>query len=462
MFDTKVYSSRRKVLAGKVGDGIVLLLGNGEAECNYADNAYLFRQDSTFLYYFGLDKPSLAGVIDTATGEEVIFGDDVDMDDIIWMGPQPRIAEEAATVGVGATAPLSALAGYLKEASLKGRRIHFIPQYRSHNRIMLHRLLGMGLDEVDASSSDALVMAVISQRLIKEKCEIDEIDKACNLGYAMHYTAMKLMREGMVEQELVGAMEGVCISGGYMTSFPTILSQHGETLHNHRHDGVLSAGKLCVIDAGAEIASHYASDFTRTWPVGGRFTTRQKEIYTIVSTANQYALETARPGITYKDVHLGASRIILQGLSNLGLVKGDMEEMIAAGVQGLFMPHGLGHNMGLDVHDMENLGELWVGYNGEPKSTLFGLKSLRLARPLEPGFVFTIEPGIYFIPELIDRWRAEGRFTQFLCYDAIDRWRHFGGLRNEENYLITPTGARLLGHKRKPMSIDEIYAVRQG
>ncbi len=457
MFDTKVYSSRRKVLAGKVGDGIILLLGNGEAECNYADNAYLFRQDSTFLYYFGLDKPSLAGVIDTATGEEIIFGDDVDMDDIIWMGPQPRIAEEAATVGVGATAPLSALAGYLKEASLKGRRIHFIPQYRSHNRIMLHRLLGMGLDEVDASSSDALVMAVISQRLIKEKCEIDEIDKACNLGYAMHYTAMKLMREGMVEQELVGAMEGVCISGGYMTSFPTILSQHGETLHNHRHDGVLSAGKLCVIDAGAEIASHYASDFTRTWPVGGRFTTRQKEIYTIVSTANQYALETARPGITYKDVHLGASRIILQGLSNLGLVKGDMEEMIAAGVQGLFMPHGLGHNMGLDVHDMENLGENRVGYDpGQERARQLGLGSLRMARSLVPGQVITDEPGIYFIPALIEKWRAEGHNAQYINFSKLESYYDFGGIRLEDDLLITASGARLLGAKRLPITVDEV------
>ena len=457
MFDSKTYISRRKTLAQKVGNGIILLPGNSEVGCNYADNTYLFRQDSTFLYYFGLDKPSLAGIIDTETGEEIIFGNDVDIDDIVWMGPQPLMKDEAAKVGVHRSEPLSKLEGYIKDAAAKGRKIHFIPQYRDDNRILLSGMLGLPIAGVNEKASLDLVLAVISQRLIKEECEIREIDMACNLGYAMHYTAMKLMKPGMIEQELVGAMEGVCISGGYMVSFPTILSQHGETLHNHKHDGVLTEGKLCVIDAGAEIGSHYASDFTRTWPVGGRFTQKQKEIYTIVSNANQYALETARPGITYRDVHLGAGRIILKGLSEIGLVHGDLDEMVAAGVQGLFMPHGLGHNMGLDVHDMENLGENHVGYDpGQERAKQLGLGSLRMARKLVPGQVITDEPGIYFIPALIEQWRKEGHNAQYIDFKALESYYDFGGIRLEDDLLITASGARLLGSKRLPITVKEV------
>ncbi len=457
MFDSKTYISRRKTLAQKVGNGIILLPGNSEVGCNYADNTYLFRQDSTFLYYFGLDKPSLAGIIDTETGEEIIFGNDVDIDDIVWMGPQPLMKDEAVKVGVHRSEPLSKLEGYIKDAVAKGRKIHFIPQYRDDNRILLSGMLGLPIAGVNEKASLDLVLAVISQRLIKEECEIREIDMACNLGYAMHYTAMKLMKPGMIEQELVGAMEGVCISGGYMTSFPTILSQHGETLHNHKHDGVLTEGKLCVIDAGAEIGSHYASDFTRTWPVGGRFTQKQKEIYTIVSNANQYALETARPGITYRDVHLGAGRIILKGLSEVGLVHGDLDEMVAAGVQGLFMPHGLGHNMGLDVHDMENLGENHVGYDpGQERAKQLGLGSLRMARKLVPGQVITDEPGIYFIPALIEQWKKEGHNAQYIDFKALESYYDFGGIRLEDDLLITASGARLLGSKRLPITVEDV------
>ena len=457
MFDSKTYISRRKTLAQKVGNGIILLPGNSEVGCNYADNTYLFRQDSTFLYYFGLDKPFLAGIIDTETGEEIIFGNDVDIDDIVWMGPQPLMKDEAAKVGVHRSEPLSKLEGYIKDAAAKGRRIHFIPQYRDDNRILLSGMLGLPIAGVNEKASLDLVLAVISQRLIKEECEIREIDMACNLGYAMHYTAMKLMKPGMIEQELVGAMEGVCISGGYMVSFPTILSQHGETLHNHKHDGVLTEGKLCVIDAGAEIGSHYASDFTRTWPVSGRFTQKQKEIYTIVSDANQYALETARPGITYRDVHLGAGRIILKGLSEVGLVHGDLDEMVAAGVQGLFMPHGLGHNMGLDVHDMENLGENHVGYDpGQERAKQLGLGSLRMARKLVPGQVITDEPGIYFIPALIEQWKKEGHNAQYIDFKALESYYDFGGIRLEDDLLITASGARLLGSKRLPITVEDV------
>ena len=457
MFDKQVYISRRKRLLEQVRSGVILLLGNSEASCNYPDNQYAFRQDSSFLYFFGLDKPDLAAVIDAGTGEEWIFGDDVDIDDIIWMGPQPLIADQAATVGVSKTAPFSKLTDCLKQAQQKGRTIHYLPPYRNHNKILLHQMLGIGFDALKAGASEELVKAVVALRLIKEPCEIDQIDKACNLGYAMHLTAMKMMRLGMVEQELVGVMEGVCMSGGVMTSFPTILSQHGETMHNHAHDGILTEGRLCVIDAGVEIASHYCSDNTRTLPTSGKFTQKQKDIYEIVLTANDYAREAARPGVAYRDIHLGASKIIVQGLKNLGLGHGDVDEMVAAGVQGLFMPHGLGHNMGLDVHDMEDLGENYVGYDpDQTRANQLGLGSLRMARKLCPGHVITDEPGIYFIPALIEKWKSEGHNAQYINFARLESYYDFGGIRLEDDLLITETGARLLGAKRLPITVEDI------
>ncbi len=459
MFEKQVYISRRRKLMEKVGDGLILLLGNSEASCNYPDNQYQFRQDSSFLYFFGLDKPDLAAVLDPGTGEEWVFGDDVDIDDIIWMGPQPFIADQAAEVGVAHTAPFAKLADCLMEAKKKGRTIHFLPPYRNHNKLLLHSMLGLDFDQMKAAASTKLIEAVVSLRITKEPCEIEEIDKACNLGYAMHVTAMKMMRLGMVEQELVGVMEGVCRSGGVMTSFPTILSQHGETLHNHRHDAVLADGKLCVIDAGVEIASHYCSDNTRTLPTGGKFTQKQKDIYNIVLAANDYAREAAFPGVTYRDVHLGASKIIVQGLKNLGLLRGDVDEMVAEGVQGLFMPHGLGHNMGLDVHDMEDLGENHVGYDpDQTRARQLGLGSLRMARRLVPGHVITDEPGIYFIPALIEKWKGEGHNARFINFDKLESYYDFGGIRLEDDLLITPKGARILGAKRIPITVEEVEA----
>ena len=457
MFEKQVYISRRKRLAEKVGEGLILLLGNSEASCNYTDNQYLFRQDSSFLYFFGLDKPDLAAVIDTESGEEILFGNDVDIDDIIWMGPQPLIAEQAASAGVACSAPFARLADCLTLAKEKGRTIHFLPPYRNHNKILLHDLLGTALHGMREAASQKLIEAVVSLRILKEACEIEEIEKACNLGYAMHVTAMRMMRLGMVEQELVGVMEGVCRSGGVMPSFPIILSQHGETMHNHRHDDVLTEGRLCVIDAGAEIASHYCSDHTRTLPTGGKFTQKQKDIYTIVLAANDYAREAARPGVCYRDVHLGAAKIIVQGLKNLGLIHGDVDEMVAAGVQGLFMPHGLGHNMGLDVHDMEDLGENYVGYDpGQVRAKQLGLGSLRMARKLVPGHVITDEPGIYFIPALIEKWKSEGHNAQYINFAKLENYYDFGGIRLEDDLLITEKGARLLGAQRIPITVEEI------
>lgn len=457
MFSKETYIARRKKLASSVESGILVFLGNNESPSNYPDNTYIFRQDSTFLYYFGLDLPHLAAAIDIDCGGEIIFGDDVDIDDIIWMGPQKSIANQAAEVGVGKTYPFFRLNAFVADALAKGRPVHYIPQYRADNLILMSDILGTQPAAVNKGASVDLIKAIVAQRIIKEPCEIAEIDRACDLGYAMHYTAMTLMKPGMIEQEVVGAMEGVVISGGYMTSFPTILSQHGETLHNHLHDKVLEVGKLCVIDAGAEIASHYCSDFTRTLPVGGKFDSRQRDIYTIVSTANSFAAEMARPGITYREVHLAACRLMLQGLKNVGLVKGGIDEALALGVQGLFMPHGLGHNMGLDVHDMENLGENYVGYDpGQERAKQLGLGSLRMARKLVPGHVITDEPGIYFIPALIEQWKADGKFTDFVNYSALEGYYDFGGIRLEDDILITASGCRRLGQKRLPITVEDV------
>ena len=457
MFSRNIYVARRQRLIKSVGDGILLFLGNSEAPSNYSDNQYIFRQDSTWLYYFGIDQPDMAAVIDVESGEETIFGNDVDIDDIIWMGPQPLVASRAEEVGVAKSAPLAELEKVVKAAVAKGRKVHFLQPYRYRNMILLHSLLGLPFDQMKAAASVEFIKAVVEMRLVKEPCEIQQIDMACNLGYAMHMAATKLMKPGMLEQDLVGVMEGVVISGGYMTSFPTILSQNGETLHNHSHHQIITEGRLTVIDAGAEIASHYCSDFTRTLPCSGRFTEQQKEVYTIVSEANNLALGLARPGISYRDVHLAAARLILQGLKNIGLVKGDVDEAVAAGAAGLFMPHGLGHNMGLDVHDMENLGENYVGYEeGVKRSTQLGLGSLRMARVLKPGNVVTDEPGIYFIPALIDKWKAEGTCRDFINFEALDAYRSFGGIRIEDDLLITESGARLLGSKRLPRTVEEV------
>ena len=458
MFAKEVYTNRRNVLKTKVGSGILLFLGTGEAAVNYAGNTYRYRQDSTFNYYFGLTDPDLAAVIDLESGEEIIFGNDVDIDDIIWMGPQPLISDKAASVGVSKSFPFAELEKYVSRAKAQGRRVHFLPPYRYRNMILLNQMLGMPFDRMRAEASEEFIKAVVSMRLIKEQCEIEEIDKACNIGYAMHFTAMKMARLGMVEQQLVGVMEGIAVAEGLMPSFPIILSQHGETLHNHNHDGILTDGKLIVIDAGAESNTNYCSDFTRTLPSSGKFTTKQKEVYDIVSAANNLALSIARPGITYTEVHQTVSRLMAQGLINLGILKGDPDEIVAAGAHSLFMPHGLGHNMGMDVHDMEDLGENYVGYDDTYKrSTQFGLGSLRMGKMLEPGHVVTDEPGIYFIPALIEKWKKEGINTQFVNFPLLEKeYYDFGGIRLEDDILITEKGCRLLGSKRLPITTEDV------
>jgi len=424
---------------------------------NYPSNTYRFRQDSSFLYLFGLDEPDVAGVIDADSGEEILFGNEVTMDDIIWMGPQPALAEKAEWAGVKKSMQYDHLQSYIAEQKAKGRKIHYLPPYRDYNKILLSKLLSQSIDSVMNEVSESLIKAVVALREIKEQCEIEEMDKAANIGYMMHYTAMKMAKTGMVEQELVGIMEGISISNGTMPSFPIILSQNGETLHNHMHHQILTDGRLLVIDAGAETNSHYASDFTRTIPSGGKFTQKQADIYTIVSTANNLAIDMARPGITYREVHLASAKVLAQGLINLGLMKGDADEAVAAGAHALFMPHGLGHQLGLDVHDMEDLGENYVGYNDQiVRATQFGLRSLRMGKELKVGHALTVEPGIYFIPALIEKWKRDNTNAEFINFDKLTAYYDFGGIRLEDDILITPNGCRLLGSKRLPITVEDV------
>lgn len=460
MFETSVYKNRRARLKGKVKSGLVLILGNGEAPANYTDNTYKFRQDSSFLYFFGLNQPGFAGVIDIDSGDEYIFGNDVDMDDIIWMGPQPSVKDMAARVGVSKTAPFARLADCMKTAISQGRRIHFLPPYRFRNMLLLEELLGIRPALVKNYASLELIKAVVDLRSVKEPCEIEEITKACNIGYEMHTAAMRNCKPGVKEQYIAGLIEGIAASYGSMVSFPVILSQNGETLHNHDHSQILQEGRMMLTDAGAEEVSHYCSDFTRTVPVGGKFLTRQKEVYNIVLAANNKAIEIAKPGVTYQYVHLEVCKVLAQGLKDLGLMKGDVNEAVAAGAHALFMPHGLGHMMGLDVHDMEDLGQIYVGYDDETRPIdQFGTSSLRMGRRLQEGFVITDEPGCYFIPALIDQWRAQGMHKEFLNYDKIETFKDFGGIRLEDDILIIPGGSRFLGDKRTPITVEEVEEI---
>ena len=457
MFESTTYINRREALRKKVKSGLILILGNNEAPANYPDNCYHFRQDSSFLYFFGQSHPGYAGVLDIEAGEDIFFGNDVDIDDIIWMGPQPSIKDLAAQVGVQKSMPFCKLKEVVGQAIAQGRKIHFLPPYRYDNMMLLEELTGIRASMVKKYASVELIKAVVDLRSVKEACEIAELDLACNIGYEMHTTAMKLCKPGVREQYITGVLEGIAASYGSKTSFATILTQHGETLHNHDHSHLLEAGKMMLTDCGAERISNYCSDHTRTIPVSGKFDARQKDIYNIVLACHGKALELTRPGITYKEVHLEVCKVLAQGLKDLGLMKGNVEEAVATGAHALFLPHGLGHMMGLDVHDMEDLGQIYVGYDEETRpSSQFGLASLRMGRRLQEGFVMTDEPGCYFIPALIDQWKAEKKYTDFLNYDAIESFKDFGGIRLEDDILITPEGSRFLGEKRIPITVEEV------
>ncbi len=455
MFEPSIYRERRKRLSERLGSGLLLFPGNDESPMNYADNPYRFRQDSTFLYYWGLDVPGLFAAIDVERGEEVIFGTERTLDDVVWMGPLPTLAERAERVGVARVLPPDRLEGWLKAS---GAEPHFLPPYRAENTLRLARLLGRSVDDVRGGASEALIRAVVAQRSVKAPEEVAEIETALAASREMHVLAMQRTRPGVYEREVAGAMEGVALAQSGPVAYPVIFSVHGEILHNHGHGNQMRAGDLVVNDSGASSPRHYASDITRTIPVSGRFSERQRALYELVLAAEVSAIEAVRPGVPYRDIHLQSARQLAEGLRALGLMRGDVDEAVAAGAHALFFPHGLGHMLGLDVHDMEDLGENHVGYgDGITRSSQFGLRSLRLARMLEPGFVLTVEPGLYFIPALIDRWEAEGRHADFIDYARVADYRDAGGIRVEDNVLVEPAGRRVLGPPI-PKTVEDVEA----
>ncbi|MDD8014899.1 MAG: aminopeptidase P family protein [Acidobacteriota bacterium] len=446
MFSADIYIQRRNRLKTQLKSGLAFFPGNKESPMNYAANQYHFRQDSSFLYFFGLDSPGLVGVIDLDDGTEAIFGNEIDIEDIIWMGALPSVKERAEAVGVKKTFPLNALRDELKKALDRRRAVHYLPPYRTEASRMIEKLLGISPESVRAGSSADLIQAVVAQRSFKSGEEVAEIEKALDITYDMYAAAMSMAHPGRYEREIVGAMEGLARARGGLVAFPPIVSINSQILHNNDYGNRLKKGRLLVMDAGAESARHYGSDITRTIPVGGEFTARQKDVYDIVLDAQMRAIQAVRPGAAFKDLHLQTSRTIAAGLKDIGLMKGDTGEAVGQGAHALFFPHGLGHMLGLDVHDMESLGEDNVGYDPSvPRSEQFGLAYLRMAKELRPGHVMTIEPGIYFIPALIDKMRNEKKFLDFVRYDKLEKYGNFGGVRIEDNILVTDKGHRLLG-----------------
>ena len=458
MFSREIYIGRRKTLRNTVKSGLLLFLGNEESPMNYPANQYTFRQDSSFLYYWGIDAPGLAAIVDIEGGVETLFGDDPTVADIVWTGPQPLLRDKAESVGVGRALPMAHLKEVVGEALGKGRAVHYLPPYRPENVLKIERLLGIHPSYAKTYASVEFTRAVVSQRSVKAAEEIADIEEAINITGEMQTYAMKAARAGMVEREIAGAMHGIALARGAGLAFPIIFSIHGETLHNHYHGNVMQNGHIVVNDCGAESARHYAGDLTRTFPVSGKFTARQKDLYRIVLDAQQQALDAIKPGVAHRDIHLLAARTLVTGLKQLGLMKGDVDEAVAQGAHAMFFQCGLGHMMGLDVHDMEDLGEQHVGYDGMERNPQFGICYLRLAKPLRPGFVITTEPGIYIIPELIDQWQAERKNEAFINYDRLAQYRDFGGIRIEDDVLVTERSCRVLG-KPVPKSIQDVEAV---
>lgn len=458
MFSKDTYIRRRTELKKLVGNGVIILFGNNEAPCNYPANAYApMRQDSAFLYYFGQHREGLVGLIDIDHDEEWLFGDDIDIEDIVWMGFVPNVSDLASEVGVFHTAPLSELETVLKRKSTDSRNVHFLPPYRFDTKIQIMDLLGIHPSQQKEKASLPLIKAVVKMRSAKEPQEIEAIDKACDVGYAMHTTAQLLVRPGVTERFIGGQVDGIARSLASGVSFATIFSQHGEIMHGSPSENKLEKGRLVLCDAGCEL-DDYCSDHTRTMPVDGHFTQRQLDIYSIVEACHDYVLQVAKPGVKYMDVHFAVCRMMTERLKELGLMKGDTEEAVRAGAHAMFLPHGLGHMMGMDVHDMEGLGQIYVGFDEETRPNLeqFGTNCLRMGRRLEEGFVVTDEPGIYFIPVLIDEWKASGHCKDFLNFDKLETYKDFGGIRIEDDVLITSDGCRFLGTKRIPYHPAEL------
>ena len=463
MFNKETYIERRAQLKKLVNSGIIILFGNNEAPNNYPNNSYYpFRQDSSFLYYFGQRRDGLVGVIDIDNDKEYLVGDDIDIEDIVWYGSVDSVADLAAQVGVANSAPMSYLRSVCCDAIAAKRKIHFLPPYRHDTKIQIMDLLGIHPSKQKEAASVELIMAVVKMRQVKTALEIAEIEKACAIGYEMHTTAMRLTKPGLTEKYIGGQVDGVAHSLGEQVSFATIFTQHGEIMHGTPSYNVLESGRLALCDAGAENAENYCSDNTRTFPVNGEFTQRQLEIYSIVEACHDYVLDVAKPGVLWYDVHMEVCRMMTDRLNEIGLMKGDTEEAVRAGAHAMFLPHGLGHMMGMDVHDMEGLGQNYVGFDDEIQpSTQFGTNCLRCGKRLQEGFVMTDEPGIYFIPALIDDWRAQGLHRDFINYDLLETYKDFGGIRLEDDILITADGCRFLGKDRipyHPKDVEEFMA----
>lgn len=456
MFSKDVYSGRRAALKKEINKGIALFPANNEAPFNYPDNTYHYRQDSNFSYFFGLNHPDMVGVIDFESGDEILFGLDVTISDIIWCGPLPSLKEQAEQIAIADARDYRQFREYVQQALKQGRQVHLLPPYRADTKIQLTEWLKTDLAGLANYVSEELIKAVVKLREVKSDIEIAEMERAANTAYFMHTTAMKMCKPGIKEQEIAGTIEGIALANGGPVSFPVILSVDGQTLHNHNHHNILKEGRMMVVDAGAETENYYASDFTRTIPVGGKFNSRQREIYEIVLKANMEVAANTRPHIPYMVMHTLACRTIIEGLKDLGLMKGNTDDALMNGAHYLFMPHGLGHQLGMDVHDMEGLGENYVGYNDlTPRSPMMGFSSLRCGKHLKPGFVVTDEPGIYFIPALIDIWKGENKLAEFINYDKVETYKDFGGIRIEDDLLITEDGNRILG-RPIPKTVDEV------
>lgn len=457
LFSQQTYTERRKRLRELVGKGLILLFGNNDSPMNYPANAYKFRQDSSFLYFYGQHRDGLVGVIDAESGREILVGDEIDIDDIVWYGSVTSVAEMAAETGVAETLPMADLAGIVGEAVKQGRKVHFLPPYRHDTQIQLMDLLGIHPSKQREAASLDQIHAVVKLRSVKSAEEFAELERASAIGYEMHTAAMRLCRPGVTESYIGGVLDGIAASHGSIVSFQSIVSMHGEILHGYPSPRKLEDGRLLLCDAGAETREHYCSDHTRTTPISGKFTQKQRDIYNIVVDCHDLALTHAKPGVRWWDVHMDVCRLMTERLKALGLMKGNTEDAVQAGAHALFLPHGLGHMMGMDVHDMEGLGQIYVGYDEETRpSSQFGTASLRFARRLEEGFVITDEPGIYFIPDLIDLWRTEGTNADFLCFNEIEKYKDFGGIRIEDDVLITKEGCRFLGEKLIPYHADEV------
>jgi len=457
MFAKETYIQRREQLKKTIGTGLLLFLGNDECGMNYEGNTYDFRQDSTFLYYFGLQYAELSAVIDIDNDRTIIFGDEISIDHIVWMGTQPTLKEKSDRVGVATVLPSAELPLYLQVAVAAGQTIRYLPAYRAEHTMKLMEWLSLPVQR--QAPSVEFIKAVVNMRNYKSDEEVAEIEKACNITARMHQKVYEHLRIGDKEHQIAALLTSTALEAGMKLSFPVIATVNGQILHNHYYGNTVKEEDMVLIDAGAETSMGYAGDMSSTIPAGKQFTSKQRDVYDVQVASHITAVEALQPGVYFKDVYELSAKIICEGMKSLGLMRGDSEDAVREGAHAMFLPCGLGHMMGLDVHDMENLGEVWVGYDGQPKSTQFGRKSLRLARKLEPGFVLTIEPGIYFIPELIDLWKGENKFADFINYDRLEQYRDFGGIRNEEDYLITATGARRLGDKI-PLTAEEVYLTR--